>query len=342
MSAHSPQHFPGPTRRAPSAFTLVELLVVIAIIGVLVALLLPAVQAAREAARRTQCVNQMKQLGLAALNYEDSRKELPPAYTKSIPIQKEYESNVMAHLLPFFEQTALAAQYNYDANVKTGFGPGVAENRRITPTVIDLLKCPSTPPINFPSDPPPPPCDYTVCTDFGVGANNARPTLVAEGKITDRGPINNVNPTGSGARPDGYWFSMLGMTYMNQGTSTANDDVRLRVRLKEVTDGTSNTMMFFECAGRPDTYKNDQLDPDNPNSGNGWADPEAWFVVHNECGGQMMNCGSNDNEIFSFHNGGCTFAMGDGSVHFIQEDIDPETFVSLFTRNAEDIVKGDF
>src|SRR6476660_1861016 len=70
-------------RSQKRGFTLVELLVVIAIIGILVALLLPAIQAAREAARRTQCVNKMKQLGLAVLNYESARKTLPLAYTPS-------------------------------------------------------------------------------------------------------------------------------------------------------------------------------------------------------------------------------------------------------------------
>ena len=68
-------------RVASRGFTLVELLVVIAIIGILVALLLPAIQAAREAARRTQCTNKMKQLGLAILNYESAKKLLPMAYT---------------------------------------------------------------------------------------------------------------------------------------------------------------------------------------------------------------------------------------------------------------------
>jgi prepilin-type N-terminal cleavage/methylation domain-containing protein/prepilin-type processing-associated H-X9-DG protein len=332
------------TRVKRAAFTLVELLVVIAIIGVLVALLLPAIQAAREAARRSQCTNQMKQLGLAALNYESAKKELPPAYTKSInrpatsSLPDEYESNVMAHLLPYFEQTSLSVQYNYKANVKTGFGPGVAQNRRILPMVIPILQCPTTPPINFSADPPPPPCDYTVCTDFAVTANKARDRLVKQKLITDRGAYDVVNPN----QPLGQWFSMLGMTYYNQGTSPGTDDVRMKVKLQQISDGTSNTMMFFECAGRPDTYTNNQLDPSNANTGNGWGDPDSWFVIHNECGGQMMNCGSNDNEIYSFHSGGCNFSFGDGSVHFIAENIGPETFVSLFTRSASDIVKDDF
>jgi prepilin-type processing-associated H-X9-DG protein len=77
-------------------------------------------------------------------------------------------------------------------------------------------------------------------------------------------------------------------------------------------------------------------------SGSGWANDLSWYDIHDECGGgQMMNC-HNNNEIYSFHNGGCNFAFGDGSVHFIQENIDPEEFVSLFTRAASDIVKTAF
>ncbi len=91
---------------ARRGFTLVELLVVIAIIGVLVALLLPAVQAAREAARRIQCTNNMKQLGLAVLNYESAKKELPPAYTV------KPKHNYVAFILPYIEQGPLAGQYN--------------------------------------------------------------------------------------------------------------------------------------------------------------------------------------------------------------------------------------
>jgi prepilin-type processing-associated H-X9-DG protein len=163
------------------------------------------------------------------------------------------------------------------------------------------------------------------------GASYAKDTLINAKLITNRGRINEW---GTGA--DQFrWYSMLGTN-----KNLADD---MRVRLKEVTDGTSTTMMFFEDAGRPDYWNHGMLDPtQNQISGTGWGDVDNFFGIHNECGGgQMMNC-HNNNEIYSFHAGGCNFTMGDGSVHFIQESIDPQTFVSLFTRNADDVVKESF
>jgi prepilin-type N-terminal cleavage/methylation domain-containing protein len=93
----------GARGRQRSAFTLVELLVVIAIIGILIALLLPAIQAAREAARRSQCSNNMKQMGLAALNFESSRKGLPPFRIG------DHEQTWMVLILPYMEETRLSS-----------------------------------------------------------------------------------------------------------------------------------------------------------------------------------------------------------------------------------------
>ena len=110
--------------RRPAAFTLVELLVVIAIIGILVALLLPAVQAAREAARRTQCTNNLKQIGLALHNYESTYRVFPPSLT--LPASRIGDSwSAQARILPFLEQAVLEEEIdfaqNYDAfpTVKT-------------------------------------------------------------------------------------------------------------------------------------------------------------------------------------------------------------------------------
>src|SRR5688572_10713150 len=98
---------PAARRRFAPAFTLVELLVVIAIIGVLVALLLPAVQAARESSRRVKCQNNMRQIGLAFHNHESSKGVLPPGWNDSTPSR-----SYIPDLLPFFEQTGLLSQYD--------------------------------------------------------------------------------------------------------------------------------------------------------------------------------------------------------------------------------------
>jgi prepilin-type processing-associated H-X9-DG protein len=109
--------------------------------------------------------------------------------------------------------------------------------------------------------------------------------------------------------------------------------------------------MIVESSGRPIFYKNGSP-AKKPNdtspgavteniTGAGWADPENWFVVHEHCGTNMINC-QNDNEIYSFHSGGANFAMGDGAVRFIREDIEPELFVSLMTRAGEDTVDREF
>ncbi|MCC6491614.1 MAG: DUF1559 domain-containing protein [Pirellulales bacterium] len=317
-------------------FTLVELLVVIAIIGVLVALLLPAVQAAREAARRMTCGNNMKQIGLAVLNYENAKKVLPPAYTPNDADLKMGQSNIMAHILPYFEQGSIAQQYDLSADFK-GRSTASARNTQLLSTEIEFLKCPSSPPTSTNLVAP---CDYAVCIDFVNGASYAKDKLIAQKLIRDRGRLNEFDSNNDGKIDDFRWYSMLGTNrYLH------ND---MRVSLKEVTDGTTTTMMFFEDAGRPDDWRNGQLFRSAGEAGfagatgTGWGDIDSFFGVHDECGGgQMMNC-HNNNEIYSFHQGGCNFVMGDASVHFIEENINPDTFVSLFTRNADDVVAEDF
>jgi prepilin-type N-terminal cleavage/methylation domain-containing protein len=126
-----------------SAFTLVELLVVIAIIGVLVAILLPAIQAAREAARRTQCVNNLRQIGLAALNYNDARREFPTGGAE--PWHDEGAKNVihgggygwMVQILPYVEDAALQ-------NISKGYGAGnQSRDHEVRGTPVALYYCPS-------------------------------------------------------------------------------------------------------------------------------------------------------------------------------------------------------
>src|SRR5262245_62985892 len=127
--------------RSKHAFTLVELLVVIAIIGVLVALLLPAVQSARESARRGQCTNNLKQIGIAVHNYDDVWKALPPGCYHGV------FGTWVLHILPFMEQTSLQQQYVNSGGIQTfrngGIRYGGAQNLPVTTTQIKAYVCPS-------------------------------------------------------------------------------------------------------------------------------------------------------------------------------------------------------
>jgi prepilin-type N-terminal cleavage/methylation domain-containing protein/prepilin-type processing-associated H-X9-DG protein len=121
---------------ARRGFTLVELLVVIAIIGVLIALLLPAVQAAREAARKTECENHLKQIGLALLNYESTYRTLPPAYLADANGKPMHSWRVL--ILPFLEEQALYQQYDFN---EPWDGP---HNSQLAGRISDVFHCPSS------------------------------------------------------------------------------------------------------------------------------------------------------------------------------------------------------
>jgi prepilin-type N-terminal cleavage/methylation domain-containing protein len=128
-------------------FTLVELLVVIAIIGVLVALLLPAVQAARESARRTRCINSLRQLGLAIHNYADTHKVLPTSSNSrdaSGPLKPNGFSWI-SKTLPYFEQGPLHAKLDFNVKLTTGTPTDPNTNFGVIQTVIPTLMCPSDP-----------------------------------------------------------------------------------------------------------------------------------------------------------------------------------------------------
>ncbi len=144
MSRYHFRSSPTPTGTLPrTAFTLVELLVVIAIIGVLVALLLPAVQAAREAARRTSCLNNLVQIGLALHNYEFHFEALPPGVTNPAgPIRNEAQGNHtswIVNILPYMEQNALSSRYDFAAGAYGG------ANAPVRAAAISSIVCPSDP-----------------------------------------------------------------------------------------------------------------------------------------------------------------------------------------------------
>ncbi len=123
--------------RSRRAFTLLELLVVIAIIGILIGMLLPAVQSVREAARRTQCMNNVRQLALAAMNYESARMHFPPGVVDNDDNLRDAIRTGWVELLPFFEQSAIYQQYDLGSDWKSDI------NRELAKINIPTFRCPS-------------------------------------------------------------------------------------------------------------------------------------------------------------------------------------------------------
>ena len=311
------------------AFTLIELLTVITIIGVLFALMLPAIQAARSAARRTHCSSNMRQIGLAIHNYENAKKHLPPSYSTNP------NHSVLTLLLPYSEQMQAYAKVDF---TKHWSNPANYDAVRNT---IPVFLCPQTPHGSprtydgraiYPSD-------YATSALIAPALRNQ---LVRDGLITPRAPANKSGGQGDVSQHK-YYRNMI---VPDKHALSESGNWGGPLRLDAVTDGLSNSWMFFEDAGRPFYYiaggrsGNPADAPKAGVSGAAWADHQADFWVQHLCSAsQMMNC-SNNNEIYSFHVGGANFLYGDGSVSFSSEKIDPEIFVSLFTCSAGDIVRS--
>ncbi len=192
-----------------AGFTLVELLVVIAIIGILVGLLLPAVQAAREAARRMQCTNHLKQLGLAMHNYESVFKVFPPLGTNQslTPAFATNSYSTQARILPYIEQANLHSLLDFSIDPWVGSGPNPALNPIVFSTSVPIFQCPSDPG----------PSHYTVAGLSCAG-------------------INYMVSTGSGTK------TYYDLRHRNDGIAGVNS----RVKMGDISDGTSNSVMISE------------------------------------------------------------------------------------------------
>jgi prepilin-type N-terminal cleavage/methylation domain-containing protein/prepilin-type processing-associated H-X9-DG protein len=313
--------------RTRHAFTLIELLVVIAIIAILIGLLLPAVQKVREAAARTQCLNNMKQLGLALHNFHDTHGVFPASgWTTAGPGNPAGRFVGWRPLtLPYIEQENLQRLYDFDDNWWEEDNLLVA-----APTPVKTYVCPSTP---------------TRPEMLNLAAKPPRPALTLTRPLapTDYEAIMGVQPSTINPHlPTPLYTATNRFSVMHRNS---------RVKITDVTDGSSMTIMVVECSARPLTYRLRTPRPDIPNDqGQGWADSEGPFSLDGASGdGMLEGCGlaggctfamnkKNDNEPFSFHPGGSNCLFVDGHVQFIRESVPLVVFAALCTRNAGEVV----
>jgi prepilin-type N-terminal cleavage/methylation domain-containing protein/prepilin-type processing-associated H-X9-DG protein len=356
----------APARSTPnlvrqSAFTLVELLVVIAIIGVLVALLLPAVQAAREAARRSQCINNIRQCAVAALNYETAKREFPTGRRSGTTADNKTirQWGHLADILPFVEANTVYRQVNY--NDPTDQSP-------IKTVSFSFFLCPSDPEDRTNND---------TCSASGVWLNAGRTSVRGNGGAdTGRSPLPGI-PQGPG----------IPVIERNNGIFVSN----VAIRIKEVTDGLSHTALYSEMV-RGDGDRNvvetasDWLSMSGSEDDTAQQAYAACSAIVNPsalvgaggqfcCGGRNWLHGdyatSRYNHIMppnsrscthgsgnltaipvnesgsattasSRHNGGVNMAMADGSTHFVADSIDPLVWNAAGSRNGEETLGDPF
>jgi prepilin-type N-terminal cleavage/methylation domain-containing protein/prepilin-type processing-associated H-X9-DG protein len=353
--------------RQRKGFTLIELLVVIAIIAILIGLLVPAVQKVREAAARAQCMNNLKQIGLATHNYESTFKFMPPGGTKyvgSTPIA------IQVIILPYVEQANLYKLFNFSVDINLGLGNDLARVQQ-----VPFYLCPS---------------DGSSATLNDPGATNFNP-------VQTTGQDNYFGNIGTTADQRSLESNRVGM--FNYQTSfdqtTGISTITTKLRIVQIKDGTSNTAMWSETkrANRISVYEETNVyllpltDPGyslyTPMSGPLFNETNPAALIQ----GMTYNCNSwdypptnrisyrgleyyrglpalsnythtvppnykgydcGDDTTFltahiaarSYHTGGVNVCMADGSVRFIADGINFATWQAMGTRSGGDIVDG--
>lgn len=314
-------------------FTLIELLVVIAIIAVLIGLLLPAVQKVREAAARTQCQNNLKQIGLAFHNYHDANNGLPgnvrPDAVSTVRVRW------LTYLLPYLEQG------NSFRNVDLNVNWHQPANLPVFGSRLKVVECPSAP--------------NGQVLDGAPDTTPPWTTIVANG---DYSGFYGVSPE----------LVSLGLVHpASAGVSNGAISKTQKLRFADFSDGLSNTLHLTESAGRPNIYRKGSAlraasGTDRVNGG-GWcrpatelnilrgssADgtvipgPQAINVINGEALGTYPHPFygvDGSGQVYGFHSGGVNALFVDGSVRFVGQSVNIRTFAAVVTRNAGEVVNA--
>jgi prepilin-type N-terminal cleavage/methylation domain-containing protein/prepilin-type processing-associated H-X9-DG protein len=328
-----------------SGFTLVELLVVIAIIGILVALLLPAIQAAREAGRRSDCINKLHQLGIAMHNYEGAYGQFPPGIMGYDPTQNNipsypgnnvapYEVPFVAYILPYMEESSLFDAYNFERDVQDQYNtPGSPVG-----ALLPSFQCPSDAPQ-----------DAGACSgandedwkgNYGInwGAYN---TLCQRGKVNPD-PFYPLGAADMDCLPPGPPPAFI---------RRAPFHIEFGAKISQITDGTSYTLAMMEMVQTPAETGSGSCDrrariwcekpgcytlmtrnlPNSAREDEGNCSETIPDAPCNDLPSQAVARVASHNASRSRHPGGVNVLMCDSSAHFVNDDIDIHVWRAMST-----------
>jgi prepilin-type N-terminal cleavage/methylation domain-containing protein/prepilin-type processing-associated H-X9-DG protein len=292
------------------AFTLIELLVVIAIIAVLIGLLLPAVQKVREAANRMSCTNNLKQLGLALHHFADAHDGRFPPVKVDRPVPEVGVFWPTKHGMGVFLLPFLERQDLY-GQYRWDLNAGDEGNQPVAAAPMKVFQCPSAEPNRY--------MTFSVFETYG-----------GKGACGDYAPTEGVDLALAG--PDS-----------NKGVLESN----VLTRITDIQDGTANTILITEDAGRPKAWLAGSAGADQTVLGCGWCGFNNPITIHGSTldgqarpGPCAINC-TNDGEVYSFHPGGANAVFADGSVHFLNAAINIHTLAALVTRAGGEVVSAN-